>query len=320
LKSNIEHYPLVTVFTLIYNTNPLFNIEAIKSIRSNNYPNIQHIVIDDCSPNTASKRVVKEWIENEQYQCEFYEHDVNYGLCKTLNHVLSLAKGEYIFGCSDDVIVTNRIQTQITEFEKLGKNYAFIFSDMSIINNNNDLISDSYINANGITESEILELESLSSINQIRYILITKNILMAPTITYSVEALRKIGGFDERLYFEDLDIHTRLILHGYKFKFYNHILAKYRKSDDSMSQSVNLNYLISHNLIYKNFIGINNSFDKDLIQRIKSTTLELSQFGFQTEVMYWFKFIIIREFDLKYVFKFLRRLIQKNIIKWKGSI
>ena len=40
--------PLVTVFTLIYNTNPKYVIEAIESVRANNYSNLQHIIIDDC--------------------------------------------------------------------------------------------------------------------------------------------------------------------------------------------------------------------------------------------------------------------------------
>jgi glycosyltransferase involved in cell wall biosynthesis len=77
---NDKDYPLVTVVTLIYNTNPKFVIEAIESVRANNYSNIQHIIIDDCSPDPEPKEVVKNWIQENNYSCEFYEHDENYGI------------------------------------------------------------------------------------------------------------------------------------------------------------------------------------------------------------------------------------------------
>ncbi|MFN5849008.1 MAG: glycosyltransferase family 2 protein, partial [Chitinophagales bacterium] len=119
-------YPLVTVFTLIYNTDPRYVIEAIESIRANNYPNLQHIIIDDCSPDIKPKQVVKSWIRENNYSCEFYEHKVNYGLCKTLNHVLELAKGEYLFGCSDDLITENRIRQDVETFLELNGDYAIV--------------------------------------------------------------------------------------------------------------------------------------------------------------------------------------------------
>ena len=62
------NYPLVTVFTLIYDTNPKFVIQAIESIRANNYPNLQHIIIDDCSINPQSKETVKKWISENKFK------------------------------------------------------------------------------------------------------------------------------------------------------------------------------------------------------------------------------------------------------------
>lgn len=126
-------YPLVTVFTLIYNTNPRYVIEAIESVRANNYPNLQHIIIDDCSPNPEPKRAVKQWIKDNNYLCEFYEHETNYGICKTLNHVLELTKGKYLFGCSDDLISSTKILSDVEILEKSETSCGAIYSDAYLI-------------------------------------------------------------------------------------------------------------------------------------------------------------------------------------------
>ena len=138
-------YPLVTVFTLIYNTNPKFVIEAIESVRANNYPNLQHIIIDDCSSDQLPKEKVKNWILENNYPCEFYEHEINYGVCKTLNHVLELAKGKYIFGCSDDVILNNKIITEVNILNNLDEKYAATYSDAYLINDENKVLQGLFI-------------------------------------------------------------------------------------------------------------------------------------------------------------------------------
>lgn len=134
--------PLVTVFTLIYNTNPKYVIEAIESVRANDYSNLQHIIIDDCSPDVAPKQEVKKWIQENNYTCEFYEHDINYGLCKTLNHVLELAKGKYLCACSDDILSPEAIKVGVELLEKLPQNYAGVFSDVYLIDGFSNPLAD----------------------------------------------------------------------------------------------------------------------------------------------------------------------------------
>src|SRR6188474_3378131 len=96
--------PLVTVFSLVYNTGK-YVIEAIESVKANNYPNIQHIIIDDCSYDGVSTELVSDWIKENNYNCTFIKHEKNQGICRTLNEILRLAKGKYIFGVSDDLIM-----------------------------------------------------------------------------------------------------------------------------------------------------------------------------------------------------------------------
>ncbi len=225
-KTFQNNYPLVTVFTLIYNTNPKYVIEAIESVRANNYPMIQHIIIDDCSPNTEPKNVVKEWVEKEKYSCEFYEHTENYGLCKTLNHVLELAKGKYICGCSDDVFMPNKIKIDIELLEMLPLDYSAIYSDAYLIDENSELLYGWFIQKfrqfNYLPEGYIFNH------------LIEGNFIPAMSLIWRTEALLNIGGFDENIDYEDYDMNLRLFKKT-KLKLNPYPSVKYRIHENSLS-------------------------------------------------------------------------------------
>jgi glycosyltransferase involved in cell wall biosynthesis len=209
----MEIYPRVTVFTLIYNTNPRYIIEAIESVRANNYPNIQHIIIDDCSPDPIPKSIVKDWIAKENYPCEFYEHDVNFGICKTLNHVLQLAKGKYMFGCSDDVILCERIWGDINLFES-NKLIDVVHSNYQIINSSGELSF----------KGKEISIENKLYFDR----LLVSNFISAPTVTWKVERLKQVGGFSEKFKFEDYELWLRMAKMGCLFEFRNEITTLYR--------------------------------------------------------------------------------------------
>ncbi len=215
-------YPLVTVFTLIYNTNPKFVIEAIESVRANNYPNLQHIIIDDCSSNPEPKRVVKEWIKNEGYSCEFYEHETNYGLCKTLNHVLELAKGKYIFGCSDDILLENRLFGDIDIFENSDVVYDVVYSQSQNLINNEP---SSEIHPINPPKSNLFEN------------LLWINFISIPSATIRVSTLKQIGGYSDRFQIEDYPLWLELTKQNKKFYFRDVVTTYYRVHDLSFSIS-----------------------------------------------------------------------------------
>lgn len=226
-----ESFPLVTVFTLIYNTNPRYVIEAIESVRANNYPNLQHIIIDDCSPNPDPKRVVKDWIKNEGYSCEFYEHEINLGISKTLNHVLELSKGVFIFGCSDDIIKPDRIIKQV---ELLMTNDGYICHS-----NYNE------INAVGLLIEKDIHQHDYSKTKLDYFDAILNGIgkrgiaIHSPTVMFKTELLKDLGGFSEDYFQEDLEMLLRI---SEKFEiFYIHeSLVDYRVHNSSVSHNEKL--------------------------------------------------------------------------------
>jgi glycosyltransferase involved in cell wall biosynthesis len=227
-------YPLVTVFTLIYNTNPRYVISAIESVKANNYLNLQHIIIDDCSPDVSAKQEVKSWILLNNYPCEFYEHEINYGLNKTLNHVLSLAKGKYLVGCSDDILTPNSLKTGVEMLEQLPSNYAGVFSDVFLIDELNKPLPDqlTYLKRSypklTFPSSQIYYYENLLKAKA--------NFIPPMSAFLKIRVLKELGGYDENLNFEDYDMFLR-ILKCYDFYYIDYILAKYRIHSESLSRS-----------------------------------------------------------------------------------
>ena len=131
----LEKCPLVTIFTLVFNTGK-YVVETLNSVRSNKYPNIQHIIIDDCSSDRESVPYIEKWIEDNNYPCTFIKHQRNMGICKSINEVLQITEGKYIFGVCDDLILPEKVQRQVELLENASPEYGVVYSDAYLINGN----------------------------------------------------------------------------------------------------------------------------------------------------------------------------------------
>lgn len=258
-------YPLVTVFTLIYNTNPRYVIEAIESVRDNNYPKLQHIIIDDCSPDASPKETVKAWIEKEKYPCEFYEHEVNFGICKTLNHVLELTKGEYLIGCCDDLLLPKTILS-LVNVHLLDQSIGIAFGNVQMVVNEKINTKIYPTNEDFPIDKEYVELQDL----------IKSNCVNAISTMYRMEALNKIGGFENSWIFEDYPINIKLVLEKWKIFHVKKVLGYYRIHDNNISHKINYNIA---DFTVLNYFKKNKAIHKELLIRLFGLiTKNISQF------------------------------------------
>lgn len=250
---------MVTVFTLVYNTGP-FVIEAIKSVRENKYPNLQHIVIDDFSTDGFSTSMVENWIEQEQYKCLFIKHQQNKGVCKTLNEVLSLAKGKYIFGVSDDLIMPEKIRTQVQLLEAADDDVCLVYSDVYRINDDGFLLDRTFFEVFGRSYESLPQGKCLEDI-------LASNFIPANSLMIKRSCIDAVGHYDESLYYEDWDMNIRLLK---KFRIIKspYISAKYRVHASSMVQSKSFKYFDSSLITEFKNIGIDRRIDKVLKGRM----------------------------------------------------
>src|SRR5688500_18926459 len=119
--------PLVSVICVSYN-HARFVVEALDSVKSRTYLNIELIIVDDGSQD-GSSRISQEWLKKYP-QTVFLDLKQNIGYTKAFNKAFKLAKGEfYIDLAADDVLLPNRIEKGVQGFLEKGDRYAIQFSD-----------------------------------------------------------------------------------------------------------------------------------------------------------------------------------------------
>ena len=143
---NLGSRPLVTIGTLCYNSGE-YVIEALECVKTQNYPNIQHIIIDDCSTDDSVLQI-QNWIEINNYTAFFIKHDINRGIQFGLEEIVKNALGKYLLLISDDLWVKNRIIDQVNIFESLDDSYALIYGDTKMIDEKGKVLHESMFNLN----------------------------------------------------------------------------------------------------------------------------------------------------------------------------
>ena len=276
-----EELPLVSPFTLVYNTGQ-FVIEALKSVQANNYPNLDHVIIDDCSSDDSA-RIVEDWIRENNYKCTFIKHEKNQGVCRSLNEVMTLAKGEFTFGVSDDLISSDYIRTCVHALKKAGPEYCLSYCNSRIIDEDGGVIAGDYYAYNNFS------FEKMPAGDVYREILLS-NFINSIGAMYRRAYIDEVGRYDESLYFEDWDLHIRLLKKFKVFKI-SQTLTSYRVRKNSISAARNPRYYESLLLISFKILKFPESDKGSMRTRIADHTEYYLKAGGDRLKMYWESFM-----------------------------
>ena len=126
-------YPLVTIIIPCFNYGKYLP-DAFESIRQQNYPNIEIIVVDDGSTDNTREIVEKDGKAKYIYQ-------TNQGLSAARNTGIKNSKGEYIiFLDADDILLPDAINTNLRYIKKNEK-LAFVSGTFEVnFTENNEII------------------------------------------------------------------------------------------------------------------------------------------------------------------------------------
>src|SRR4030067_709807 len=142
-ESVIDQVPLVSVLMPCYN-HEAYVINALESVASSDYKLIEFIFIDDASKDNSFNLATK-WFENNKdrfVRIVCIQHEKNRGVCATSNELYALSHGEFInFLASDDTLMPEGISRQVDFAIK--NNVDFVLTDLKLINNAGELVSDS---------------------------------------------------------------------------------------------------------------------------------------------------------------------------------
>jgi glycosyltransferase involved in cell wall biosynthesis len=122
-----QGYPLVSVVVATYN-GAAFIRPQLDSILAQTYPNIEVVVVDDCSSD-ETPRILEEYASRHS-NFRVYINERNLGYVKNFEKGMLLARGEFICPCDQDD-VWNPEKTEVLMKERKG--HAIVFCNSTLI-------------------------------------------------------------------------------------------------------------------------------------------------------------------------------------------
>lgn len=229
----MDQHKLISVVIPAYN-HEKFVDKTIKSIINQSYDTIELIIIDD-----GSKDETWKIIQSFQEECEkrfkrvVFETQTNHGTCYTLNKLISLAAGEYIYLiASDDMAKENTLELEYDFLEKnpeyvlaVGDN-EFVDAEGERIGWDEDCNSVSLEQAKHKTFAEFLKIKEFGELFGDYRLLILQNHVPNGYLVRS-KSLKAILPFISEAPLEDYYMMLQLSKLG-KMKFIDQILFSYR--------------------------------------------------------------------------------------------
>ena len=215
---------LVSVLIPAYNHEKYIK-KAIESVLNQTYKNIEVIVEDDCSTDNTVREIKK--IKDKRLKTIFSKK--NKGPVKTMNHLLSICKGDYIaiLG-SDDVWYPDKLEKQLPYFKN--KKIGAVFSMMDVVDENDRINENDPI-------IEIFKNKNMSRGQRMRCFFEKGNHLCHPTSIISRKAFEDIGYYNcAYRQLHDFDYWVRLTS-KYDIYILNDKLIGYRRVSNGQNLS-----------------------------------------------------------------------------------
>ncbi len=117
----------ISIITAVYNNKASVH-DAIRSVRQQTYPNIEHIIIDGGSTDGT-----KELIQNLDFKPSIFISEPDKGIYDALNKGIKLASGDVIgFMHSDDIFATDDIISKVAhQFEE--RSVDTVYGDLQYV-------------------------------------------------------------------------------------------------------------------------------------------------------------------------------------------
>ena len=304
--------PLVTVVGLCYN-HSRYVVETLESIRQQTYPDLQVLLIDDCSRDD-SVAIIENWLQQHQLNWSFIKHKHNHGIAQSLNESLQSANGKYYKAIAcDDVLFPHFISSMVERFEKLPEDYAMIYSDVLTINNQSEVFGTTPFTERGWDTEE--KVPSGKLFDQ----LAGWCFIPAPGTFLRTSVLQEIR-FDENLMIEDWDMWLQ-IARRYLIKGVPYIMVKYRIHNESIFQKKSPIYRDHELSTLEKHIGFTKAADEAIKDFIYRNSIQLYMYNGNRPLYWlWRRFSIMP--SVKNLFHVLLALIGISFEKkekWKSK-
>ena len=211
--------------------------KAIESVLSQNYKNLELIVIDD-TPDDSISDIVSEIKDS---RIIYIKNKERLGFVKSLNEGVALGKGKYIARIdSDDFWCdSKKLEKQVNFLEK-HPDYVLCGGGIVIVNEKG---------------KEITRFLYPEKNNKIREIMLfwSQGQFAHSAITFRRDTYQSVGGYDERLNFcEDWDLWLRMGRIGKLYNFQDYFIYYFRGVDNRSNWKQNFKISLKLKRKYRN--------------------------------------------------------------------
>jgi hypothetical protein len=164
-------------------------------------------------------------------------------------------------------MLPNKIESDVSFFEKQYENVSLIYSNLKLINENGEFLKQEYFDRIGFVGIE----------NKDSFVELTKkNFIPAPSVMVRTNAMKKAGGYDETLEFDDWDMWLRLAKDSV-FVFSDAMNVYYRLHPKSMMANKNIHQAIVRNKanikMFQKHLGYKKKYDDALYSKLKELSI-----------------------------------------------
>lgn len=226
--SESKRSPLVTIIAISYN-HEKYLVDTLDSIKKQTFPNIQLIIIDDCSTDNSAS-LIDHWVKRNNVKCVVIIHEQNKRLPATINEALKLSEGTYlqIIAC-DDILDESKIQRHVDILEKTTDDIALVCSNFSEIDSTGKIINEAFFSKNfKFPEDPFVSIMLGNSEQNIT--------IHSPTVLYKRNIFEDIGDYREDILQEDFYMFLN-ITNKYNVIYEPSISVKYRILESSVSRN-----------------------------------------------------------------------------------
>lgn len=210
--------PLVSVVMAVYN-DEVYLPEAINSILTQEFSNFEFLIIDDCSSDKTLE-LLKGYKASDP-RIRLFKRDINVGLTKNLNYLISKAKGKYIARMDgDDIALPNRFKEQVSLLQQ-SPDLHLVWSGCDFIFENEGVVCS-------------MRLPSLIEVRNClkRH----KNYIVHPSVMMDKEAVLSVGAYNEEFRSgQDGDLWRRMLESGKQFNRIDQSLLQFRLRSNSVT-------------------------------------------------------------------------------------
>lgn len=147
MSDSMKKIPLVSLLLVTYQQERFIR-ETLASVLSQNYPNLQIIISDDCSKDNTFiiiQEVLHDYNGKHRNNIFATQNPSNLGICEHINSVIERCRGELIVVCAgDDIFFSNRVSEMVKAWKKTGA--SLLCSNAMVIDESGNQSENLYYN------------------------------------------------------------------------------------------------------------------------------------------------------------------------------